>query len=73
MKLAASGVSFQVDLARVIRTIEAVAFWSAIALPFLHVPLLLYGLETTAQVSAFLVLLGLNLGALLLGHGYKRR
>lgn len=51
--------------------IEAIAFWSAIALPFLHVPLLFYGLETTGQVITFLGLLTMNVVAFIVGHSYN--
>ena len=61
------------SLATVIEPFEAMAFWTAIALPFLHVPLLFTGLETTDQVLAFMGLLLLNVIALVLGHGYRRQ
>lgn len=68
-----------VDLARydavttaLSRPIEAIAFWTAVALPFLYIPLLIYGLETSGQVLAFLGLITLNVIAFVLGHGYKR-
>lgn len=56
-----------------VRPIQIVAFWTAIALPFLHVPLLLYGLETTPELYTFFGLVALNLVALFVGHGYKRQ
>lgn len=49
-----------------------VAFWTAVALPFLHLPLLATGLETWDMRLAFLVLLALNVVTLLLGHSYRR-
>lgn len=52
--------------------IQAVAFWSAVALPFLYLPLLLHGLETPRELAAFFGLLALNIVAFVLGHGYKR-
>ena len=55
-----------------VRHVEAVAFWSAIALPFLYLPLLFTGLETTQELLAFLGLLGLNLVAFVVGHRHKR-
>lgn len=55
-----------------VRPIQIVAFWTAVALPFLHVPLLLYGLETTPELYTFFGLLAINLVALFVGHGYKR-
>jgi hypothetical protein len=56
-------------LVAIVRSLEAVAFWCAIALPFLYVPLLVTGLETTAQLTAFLSLLALH--ALAIGGGYR--
>lgn len=52
--------------------LEAGAFWSAIVLPFLHVPLLFTGLETTGQLLTFLGLLGLNVIAFIVGRDYNR-
>jgi len=57
----------------VLAPVTAVAFWSAVALPFLHVPLLLAtGLSSESTSTAFLVLLGLNVFALLVGHPHYR-
>lgn len=53
----------------VVSPVTAVAFWTAIALPFLHLPLLLLtGLSAPNTTSAFVALLGLNVLALLVGH-----
>lgn len=51
--------------------IAGVAFWSAIALPFLYIPLLARGLDTHRLRVAFVVLLVLNVLTLLLGHSYR--
>ncbi|MFB6151779.1 MAG: hypothetical protein ABEJ40_08245 [Haloarculaceae archaeon] len=49
------------------------AFWAAVVLPFLHVPLLLLtGLSSSGTATAFTVLLALNVLALLLGHPHYR-
>ena len=48
-----------------------VAFWAAVALPFLYLPLLFGGLEG-GQLSAFAGLLGVHLFALVAGHGYSQ-
>lgn len=53
--------------------LRTVGFWAAVSLPFLHVPLLLTGLDSVADTLAFAVLFGLNLLALLLGHGHEPR
>jgi hypothetical protein len=52
--------------------LEVVGFWSAVALPFLYVPLLFTGISSQAELLTFLGLLVLNLAALLAGHGHKR-
>lgn len=57
------------SLARVIVTpLHRLAFWAAITLPFLHLPLLVSGLDSETQVLAFVVLLACNVVALLIGH-----
>lgn len=60
--------------ARGLRTVSVplrtVGFWAAVALPALHVPLLLTGLDTGGEVVAFAVLVALNVLALWAGHGY---
>ncbi len=57
----------------VVEPIRALAFWTAIALPFLYLPLLWYGLESTGELIVFFGLVALNLLALLVGHGYDPR
>lgn len=52
--------------------IEAAFFWGAIVLPFLHVPLLLTGLSSTAELISFGVLVALNAVAIVVGHSYHR-
>ncbi|WP_435348191.1 hypothetical protein [Haloarchaeobius sp. HRN-SO-5] len=51
--------------------VRMASFWLAIALPFAHLSLLASGIETPAETQAFLVLLVLNLGALVVGHGHR--
>lgn len=51
---------------------RAIAFWSAIALPFLHLGLLINGLSTPAEIVVFMGLLAVNLVALYVGHSYRR-
>lgn len=48
--------------------IHRLAFWAAIVLPFLHLPLLVTGLETQTQTLAFGLLLACNVVALLVGQ-----
>jgi hypothetical protein len=52
----------------VVTPLHRLAFWAAISLPFLHLPLLVSGLESETQVVAFVVLLACNVLALLAGH-----
>lgn len=56
----------------VVRPVEGAAFWAAVALPFLHLPLLATGLESPSITLAFLLLVGLNVFALLVGHRHGR-
>ena len=67
----------QHDLPRqIVRTLRGPAqflgFWSAIALPFLHVPLLVQGLDSSSTTLVFLGLLTANLLALYVGHGHNQ-
>jgi len=51
--------------------VRSLAFWTAIALPFLYVPLLLSGLDSGSTRTAFLALVALNAVALFVGHSYR--
>ncbi|MFB6154787.1 MAG: hypothetical protein ABEJ22_02760 [Haloferacaceae archaeon] len=48
-----------------------VAFWIAVGLPFLYLPLLYGGLDGERWI-VFVALLAANVFALLLGHDYHR-
>lgn len=61
----------RLDASSVTAPIQMVCFWAAVALPFLHVPLLLRGLSDPSQTITFLGLLGLNMVTLLVGHSYN--
>lgn len=50
---------------------RALAFWSAVALPLVYVPLLATG-AGHLQAETFLVLLVANILALVVGHDYRR-
>ncbi len=52
--------------------IRKAGFWAAIVLPFLYLPLLVFGLNTWLHSTAFLVLLVVNLGALYVGHYHRQ-
>lgn len=55
----------------VVSTVRAAAFWVAVVLPFLYVPLLVTGLEAGATTTAFLALLVTNVVTLLVGHSHR--
>ena len=50
--------------------IRFVAFWVAVALPFLYLPLVVGGLNGS-EPTAFLALLATNVVALVVGHGHR--
>ena len=50
--------------------LSALAFWSAIALPLLYVPLLAAGLDSSGDLLLFLGLFALHLAALFGGRTY---
>lgn len=52
--------------------VTSLAFYTAIILPFLHVPLLVTGLESTSAALAFVVLLALNVVAVIAGQPHRR-
>jgi hypothetical protein len=55
-----------------VRPLEAIAFWSAIALPFLYIPLLLVeGLGSGSHTNAFITLLALHVVAVVVGHRHR--
>ena len=53
-----------------VSSIRATAFWVAVVLPFLYLPLLLTGLDGGATTTAFVALLLANVFALLVGHSH---
>jgi len=55
----------------VIEPVTWVAFWSAIVLPFLYLPLLATGLQSESVLLAFLILVTLNAIAILIGHRHN--
>lgn len=50
--------------------LSRVAFWAAIVLPFLYLPLLVTGLDRQSTTVAFVALLTLNAVAIALGQRY---
>ena len=55
------------------RPLSAAAFWSALALPLLYVPLLAAGLGSTQDLLLFLGLFALHLVALFGGRSHGSR
>jgi|JXWS01.1.fsa_nt_gb formate-dependent nitrite reductase membrane component NrfD len=51
--------------------VRGIAFWTAIALPFLYLPLLITGLNSGATRIAFVVLVVFNAVTLLIGHAHR--
>ena len=56
-----------------VEVVATVAFWSAIALPALYVPLLALGLDTRQDLALFLALFALHVVALVAGRSYGSR
>ena len=67
-----SSLRAQLDEHTITTPFQMVGFWMAVALPFLHVPLLATGLSNPSETMTFLALLGLNLVALVVGHTHNR-
>ena len=53
-----------------VQPIARIAFWAAIVLPFLYLPLLATGLDSGAETVAFVALLVCNGLAIVLGQQY---
>lgn len=56
---------------QVVAPLRQLGFWSAIALPFLYVPLVATGLQDQSEVLVFLALLAANVLAVAIGHSYS--
>jgi formate-dependent nitrite reductase membrane component NrfD len=54
-----------------VAAVRGVAFWTAIALPFLYLPLLITGLNSGATRTAFVALVVCNAVTLLVGHAHR--
>ncbi|MFB6069091.1 MAG: hypothetical protein ABEJ90_04110 [Halobacterium sp.] len=57
--------------ATLLKPLEVAGFWSAVALPFLYLPLVVAGPSTTAEQTALAVLVGFHVVSLLLGHRHR--
>jgi hypothetical protein len=58
---------------RLIGLVSATAFWVAIPLPLVYIPVLAAGVENRSQGMALVVLIGLHVLALGLGQPYATR
>lgn len=54
-----------------IQTASRIGFWTAVLLPLVYVPLLLFSPPVPGLPLLVGVALGLNVAALLVGHGYE--
>lgn len=54
------------------KPVRALAFWTAVVLPFAHLPLLAGGIGTESELLAFAGLVAANAIALLVGHDHRR-
>jgi hypothetical protein len=54
------------------RTAETVGFWSAVALPFLYLPLMVAGPQSRAEWLSVGALVCLHVLALVVGHAHNR-
>lgn len=59
-----------ISVDRVRGFVTATAFWVAIPLPFLYVPVLLSGLQTRAEALALAALIAVHVIALRIGYPY---
>jgi hypothetical protein len=77
MKLYINRVSVSDVVTRAIKRfrlmVVAVAFWTAIALPFVYIPLLLTGLDHPSLTETFVLLITAHVGSLVTGHRYQQR
>lgn len=54
-----------------VRPIEAIGFWAAVAMPFVYLPLLITGIDTTSEGIALIALIALHVLALIVGRRYR--
>ena len=55
-----------------LRPVTAIGFWAAVGLPFIYVPILLAGLETTNARIAVAILIAVHVISLVVGRQYHR-
>lgn len=66
-------VRSQLSLRTVTDPLSALAFWTAIALPAIYLPLAMTGIDNAGELAIFLGLFGAHVFALLAGRSYRRR
>lgn len=54
-----------------LRPVEAAGFWAAVGLPFVYLPLVLTGIDTSAEQLAVVLLIAAHVVSLYLGRHYK--
>ncbi|MES3516909.1 MAG: hypothetical protein PPP58_04500 [Natronomonas sp.] len=59
------------SLSLVVRGVRAIAFWTAVVLPFLYVPAL-YSVEPAFRTSVVAALLTINLLSVVVGHSHPQ-
>lgn len=52
------------------RLVTAVGFWVGALLPFLYLPVFVFGIDSIARLSLILALIAFNALALVVGHDY---
>ena len=57
--------------ATVLKPLEVVGFWAAVALPFLYLPLVVAGPSTAAEQTALASMMLAHALALVLGHRHR--
>jgi len=60
------------DRFRLRATAQAVAFWGAIVLPFVYLPMLALGLQTIERQLLFTSLVALNVVLVIVGHHHRQ-
>ena len=58
-------------LGRLLWPVEALSFWAAVTLPFLYLPLLLFGTHSDAELLTCLALIVVHAVSLVLGHAHS--
>lgn len=52
--------------------VRAIAFWGAIVLPFVYLPMLALGLDSVERQLLFISLVALNVVLVIVGHHHRR-